>query len=508
MNESGTACCCGLGVGALRRGLLILVVLAIVVMAAIPSIGVTTAADLRLQSEPSGASVFVNGRLAGATPLHLQALRLGTYGIRVEKEGYNSITRTVQLGRNGLELREALPQIGTTHLAIDIKPIGAEVFLDGEFQGQTPLELDGVTVGQHQLLIRKTNYNPYSKQLDVTAGEPLVFKGFELDDKVLQMLNGNIAKEGTRVAHYMDLGHYLFVNDQLDAAAVAYSKALETSATRLAFGKETPPEEQQLLERLRNEDRSRLSAQIGLKESWPGKDVVPFTKQVEQRRHDLNEQHIKEWWWIAEQSNWYSSIGKLGDAEQLLLHFTELNKNDKDAHLEGPYLTLLGVRLKSHKLPPVQETADLIANQYKAQPDVVRQAADALAQEHSKFAPEDKAGALALSEKLFRLVVEQSKILKNIDMQALGEFQLAGVLVDQARLDDAINTYREAIGNTHDEGTKEQRMQKLIEVFRTKHSYAEARTLLSELSASKHEAVASKAKQDLKDLASIEAAGK
>jgi tetratricopeptide (TPR) repeat protein len=507
MNESGSACC-GLNSSAVRRGMLLLVALAMFALAAVPSIGLTTAADLRLQSEPSGASVFVNGRLAGATPLHLQALRLGTYGIRVEKEGYSSILRTVQLEKGGLDLRETLPQLGTTRVAIDIKPEGAEVFLDGELQGHTPLDLEGVRVGQHQLLIRKTNYNPYSKQIEVIADEPLVFKGFELDDKVLQMLNGNIAKEGTRVAHYMDLGHYLFVNDHLDTAAVAYSKALEVSATRLTFTKETAPEEQQLLERLRNEDRSRLGAQISLKENWPGKDVVPFTKQLEERRHELNEQHIKEWWWVSEQANWYSSVNKLAEAEQLLLHFADVNKAEKDIHLEGAHLTLLGVRLKSHKLHPVQEAAEIISTAYKAQPDVLRQAGDGLFQEHAKFGPQDKAAAAALAEKLFREGAEQSKTLKNVDLQALCEFQLAIVLAEEARLDDAIKSFRDSIGNTHDEGAKEQRTQKLIECYRTKHSYAEARTLLAELAASKHEAVASKAKQDLKELASIEAAGK
>ncbi len=503
---SDGASCCGLNCSSLRWGLLALIPLGFLAIAKLPPLEIIRQADLRLQSEPGGASVFVNGRLAGPTPLTVRHLPLGDYVVRLEKDGFQPIVRTLTVKKEGLDLREKMPQLATTQIDVSIKPDGAEVFLDGELQGHTPLNLTDVPVGAHDLLIRKTNYNPYSRQIVLEAGAPLVFKGFELDDRVMQMLNSNIAKEETRVAHYMDLGHYLFVNDHLEPAATAYAKALEVSATKLTFGKETLPEEQRLLERLRNEDRSRLASQIGLKESWPRKNLTEFTKTVENRRKELNEQHIKEWWWINEQANHYLGTGRGTEAETLLTHFIDVNKNEKDAPIDGAQMALMGVRIKMHKLSGVQESVAIVTAAYPTRADLFRTAADAAFSEYAKFAPNEKPEMLNVAEKLYRMSVELSKTQKNVDQQSLCEFQLGIVLAERGKFDEAVAAYKESIGLTKDDGTKEQRTQKLVECYRSKHDYAAARTLLTELSGSKREPVASKAKQDLKELASVEAA--
>ena len=504
--SDGNPSCCGLNCGSLRWGLLLAIPLGLVVLAKLPSLEIIREADVTLQSEPAGASAFINGRLAGATPLTVKHVPLGQYALRLEKEGFTPVVRTLALKKEGLTLREKLPQLPTSVIDVSVKPDGAEVFLDGELQGHTPLNLADVPVGAHDLLIRKTNYNPYSKQIVLEAGEPLVFKDFELDDRVMQMLNSNIAKEETRVGHYMDLGHYLFVNDHLDTAATAYAKALEVSATKLTFGKETLPEEQRLLERLRNEDRSRLASQIGLKETWPRKNLTEFIKTVETRRKELCEQHIKEWWWINEQSSHYISAGKGAEGEALLQKFIEVNKNEKDAPIDSAQMALLGARIKLHKLAATQESVGIVTAAYPTRVDLFRQAGDAAFAEQAKFPPNERPEVLNLAEKLYRLAVEQSKVQKNIDQQAVCEFQVGLVLAERGKMDEAIAVYREAINNTKDEATKEQRTQKLVESYRTKHDYGEARNLLTELSKSKREPVASKAKQDLKELASVEAA--
>jgi hypothetical protein len=54
--------------------------------------------SLGVDSRPGGARVFVDGKLAGATPLSLDALAPGEYAVRLEREGYRqwaSIVRVV-----------------------------------------------------------------------------------------------------------------------------------------------------------------------------------------------------------------------------------------------------------------------------------------------------------------------------------------------------------------------------------------------------------------------------
>src|SRR5262249_7334045 len=52
---------------------------------------------LAIESEPTGATVFVNQRRAGETPVLLTALRAGSYVIRIEHEGYQRWTTAVDV---------------------------------------------------------------------------------------------------------------------------------------------------------------------------------------------------------------------------------------------------------------------------------------------------------------------------------------------------------------------------------------------------------------------------
>jgi hypothetical protein len=55
--------------------------------------------SLSIQTTSSGSDVVVNGMLVGQSPLVLEGLAPGTYDILVRKQGYESATRTVSLGK-------------------------------------------------------------------------------------------------------------------------------------------------------------------------------------------------------------------------------------------------------------------------------------------------------------------------------------------------------------------------------------------------------------------------
>jgi hypothetical protein len=53
--------------------------------------------SLGVDSRPSGAKVFVDGKLAGTTPLSLSTLAPGEYAVRLERDGYRSWASTVHV---------------------------------------------------------------------------------------------------------------------------------------------------------------------------------------------------------------------------------------------------------------------------------------------------------------------------------------------------------------------------------------------------------------------------
>ena len=106
---------------------------------------------LRLESAPVGAAVLLEGRRLGRTPLSVQ-LPPGLHYVQVQGQ-YSSYTLAVQIRSRG-EVRErvSLPEAGTAAtLVVRTEPAGLMVTVDGQARGNSPLTLDAVPPGRHQI---------------------------------------------------------------------------------------------------------------------------------------------------------------------------------------------------------------------------------------------------------------------------------------------------------------------------------------------------------------------
>ena len=86
--------------------------------------------SLAVTSSPSGASVWVDGSVAGTTPLTLDSLRAGSHPIRLEMSGYQPFTRTARITPEATERIEATLQQERAVLTVRVIPFG-EVLIDG-----------------------------------------------------------------------------------------------------------------------------------------------------------------------------------------------------------------------------------------------------------------------------------------------------------------------------------------------------------------------------------------
>src|SRR5215510_5618012 len=59
-----------------------------------------SSSSIEVQSEPDSAQVFLNGLPVGKTQLRLDSIEAGSYGLRLEKEGYAPITRQLVIEKN------------------------------------------------------------------------------------------------------------------------------------------------------------------------------------------------------------------------------------------------------------------------------------------------------------------------------------------------------------------------------------------------------------------------
>ncbi len=121
-------------------------------------------------TEPPGASVSVNGVERGVTPITLERIPKGLAAITVRLAGYRDETRELRLSpgdRQTLALKlKGLP----ARLKVVSTPEQARVFLDGDYQGKTPLSLSSVVAGSHELRVELAGYKPVTRKVSLANG--------------------------------------------------------------------------------------------------------------------------------------------------------------------------------------------------------------------------------------------------------------------------------------------------------------------------------------------------
>jgi len=163
--------------------------------AAAPS--ATASGRLLIRSTPDGATVSVDGRDYGKTPATVRDLAHGPHQVRVTRDGYAAQERRVVISssRPSQSVNVAMvrtpapppsrsaaaapappagaPTTGRAAgaLAVDSRPTGARVFLDGKPVGTTPLMVPSVAAGEHAIRLELDGYRPWASSVRMVAAE-------------------------------------------------------------------------------------------------------------------------------------------------------------------------------------------------------------------------------------------------------------------------------------------------------------------------------------------------
>jgi len=197
---------------------------------------------LSIASEPAGAGVYLGDEMLGQTPLE-EKVESGTYSLKLFKEGYHPIEENIELKK---DLDRTFSLVPTEELSADLAsedpeasdpdapdteegdpeatvdpadqdteipviadvgtleitsiPDGAEVFIDEEKKGTTPLNLE-LAVGTHALSLVHPNYEQKQENIRIETGQTLA-KEYLLDQKTGYALEVTSEPSGARV--YID----------------------------------------------------------------------------------------------------------------------------------------------------------------------------------------------------------------------------------------------------------------------------------------------------------------
>lgn len=109
---------------------------------------------IAVASVPAGAQILLNGIVSGETPQTISGLVSGEYRIELRKEGYERAYKTVAL-LEGQEVKARIPLEKTMGLLlVDSTPGGANVIIQGEVVGTTPVLITDLPLGNYKVEIR------------------------------------------------------------------------------------------------------------------------------------------------------------------------------------------------------------------------------------------------------------------------------------------------------------------------------------------------------------------
>lgn len=132
---------------------------------------VFTAQPVRVVVEPAPETLDVEGGLLAPVLGERFLLRPGTYTVRARLEGYRPLEADFEVGADGpAQVRFEMEKLPDRFTITTGEVTGAQVLLDGEPAGETPLEGLEIRPGAHQVRIEKTRYLPWEAALEVEGG--------------------------------------------------------------------------------------------------------------------------------------------------------------------------------------------------------------------------------------------------------------------------------------------------------------------------------------------------
>ncbi|MCV6614581.1 MAG: SUMF1/EgtB/PvdO family nonheme iron enzyme, partial [Cellvibrionaceae bacterium] len=126
---------------------------------------------LNITASDEGAGISLNGKALGEPPMSV-ALAPGEHEISLSKGGFKSHSEWRELSpRSEQTLQFAPLQAADALLALGSYPSGAGVTVNGQYRGETPIELALEPGRQYQLRLYQAGFKRHSKSVQLAKGE-------------------------------------------------------------------------------------------------------------------------------------------------------------------------------------------------------------------------------------------------------------------------------------------------------------------------------------------------
>lgn len=209
---------------------------------------------LRVASTPEGAEVFIDDHLVGTTPLATQ-VTAGPHRVRLVRRGHRPWHEEVDAAATP-EVAPTLARVNLGRLIIESEPDRAEVLLNEERRGTTPLEIADVEAGSHTLrVVKDPLYQPATQRLELKEGETRRVV-VHLESGLERLYEERIKKAPGKLSNYTELLHLHILNEAGARAVAVAAQAAEAFKS----GEVSPTELGQFIQEVRKLVKGQAAA--------------------------------------------------------------------------------------------------------------------------------------------------------------------------------------------------------------------------------------------------------
>lgn len=196
-----------------------------------------------LHTMPPGATVFSAMGAAAVTPCRLELKQGERRDVRLVRKGFKDAEASVDARdyevagwRGLLRLRSGavyhrtvtLEVAAQSGLVVVTTPAGADVFLDGDRVGATPLSLKNLAPGKRLLRLAHAQCFPQSEEITLAPDEVARVER-SLVNRTEAFYRDRMSREPTELLHHAELIHHLVVNGETAKAVEAIQAGYDLS---------------------------------------------------------------------------------------------------------------------------------------------------------------------------------------------------------------------------------------------------------------------------------------
>ncbi|MHC4249953.1 MAG: LamG-like jellyroll fold domain-containing protein [Planctomycetota bacterium] len=131
---------------------------------------------LYVKSDPPGATVVIEGKKRGKTPVLVKGLAPGEVTVEVRIAGVKPVTKVAAVKASKVATIDVAIEVPSATLTIVSEPLEATVFMDNQEVGKTPLTLEDLAPGRHQLILLKEGHPRTARSVVLKPGAERVLE--------------------------------------------------------------------------------------------------------------------------------------------------------------------------------------------------------------------------------------------------------------------------------------------------------------------------------------------